>query len=522
MLTTFRSRLLGGAIGIFILLGISVLAYIRSSLQETLTSELQKRGISIARHFAVVAADPILTENRIALQLLTLDHHQHEEDIAYLFVQTPDHRLLAHTFGKRFPPALLGINQPKPGQEFRIQELHTEQGLIYDIAAPILAGELGTVHLGMSGEAIAGEVTKVTRNSCWIVIAILAAGTLLTLIFTGAMTHQIDELQQGAEELGRGNLARRLRIVTGDEIGMLAASFNRMAENLEQTTVSRDCVQELNTTLEQTVRERTRELTDANRLLQNEVAERRQAEGEIRRLNADLERRVAERTAQLESSNRELESFCYSVSHDLLAPLRHISGYSRALMEEYGPALDRQGMHYLDRLDHAGTELGVLIDDLLQLSRVNQADIHHESVDLSILATTLADQFRELAPERAVTFTIAPAVRVVGDPSLLRLVLQNLLQNAWKYTAKAPEARIEFNTAERGGHPVYFVRDNGIGFDMAHADKLFGAFQRLVRADEFEGTGIGLATVQRIIHRHGGRVWAEGEPGKGATFFFTL
>ena len=277
------------------------------------------------------------------------------------------------------------------------------------------------------------------------------------------------------------------------------------------------------------------------------VTKRRQTLAEILRLNASLERRVQERTCQLEEANKELESFSYSVSHDLRAPLRGIDGWSQALVEDYGGKLDDQAREYLAQVCGEAQRMGQLIDDLLQLSRVTRAEMRREPVDLSARAEGILADLRKHDRQRQVEIVVAPGLSATGDPRLLRLVLENLLGNAWKFTGKRAPARIEFGTvaaevtrltpppAARRPPPaeidqslltsaatVFFIRDNGAGFDMAHATKLFAPFQRLHRPSEFPGTGIGLATVQRIIRRHGGKVWAEAERDQGATFYFTL
>jgi PAS domain S-box-containing protein len=254
-----------------------------------------------------------------------------------------------------------------------------------------------------------------------------------------------------------------------------------------------------------------------------EIAERKKAQEELQRLNEELEGRVRQRTAQLEAANKELESFSYSASHDLRAPLRSIDGFGLALLEEYTDRpLDETGVDYLKRIRRATQNMGQLIDDMLKLSRVTRTPLQHESVDLSGVVSDLAGEHRKTHPERAVEMMIEADVTVEGDPVLLKIMMGNLLHNAWKFTGKKEQARIVFGTTVKDGQRVCFVKDNGAGFDMAYAGKLFGAFQRLHTSDEFAGTGVGLATVQRILHRHGGRIWAEAEVGRGATFYFTL
>jgi signal transduction histidine kinase len=269
-------------------------------------------------------------------------------------------------------------------------------------------------------------------------------------------------------------------------------------------------------------RRNERALAESNRELQAEIAERKRAEEKIRELNVELEQRVIERTAELTAVNKELEAFAYSVSHDLRAPLRSIDGFSQALLEDHADKLDANGQDHLRRVRAASQRMGQLIDDLLNLSRVTRAEMCRETVNLSDLAQTIAAELQETQPKRQVEFAITEGLVTNGDVHLLRAVLENLLDNAWKFTSKHPRARIEFGVTQIEGRPVYFVRDDGAGFDMAYADKLFGAFQRLHSRAEFEGNGIGLATVQRIIHRHGGRIWAEGLVEQGATFYFTL
>ena len=247
-----------------------------------------------------------------------------------------------------------------------------------------------------------------------------------------------------------------------------------------------------------------------------------QAREEIRRLNAGLEKRVQERTSELTAANRELESFAYSISHDLRSPLRAIDGFSHLLAEDYEDKLDHQGRDYLGRVRKAVQRMGTLIDDILELSRVTRQEMRRESVDLGRLAEELNEEIARAWPGKQPAISLPGRCLAEGDPQLLRLMLQNLLENAWKYSGRNPAPEIEFGCETLDGRQVCYVRDNGVGFDMAHAGRLFTPFQRLHKPEDFQGNGIGLATVARIVRRHGGRIWAESAPGAGATFRFTL
>jgi PAS domain S-box-containing protein len=270
-----------------------------------------------------------------------------------------------------------------------------------------------------------------------------------------------------------------------------------------------------------------------------DITARKDAEAALRQSNEQLERRVNARTAELVEANRELDAFAHSVSHDLRAPLRSITGFGQFLREECAARMDERGRHYLRHMMDAAVRMEALIEDLLQFARASRAELRRQPVDLSALVQEVARELQEGEPKRGVNFTCAPGLRAHGDSRLLRLALVNLLGNAWKYTGKVAEPRVEVGVICNNGHassdaqaslsvagrlsPVtFYICDNGVGFDMRYADRLFGAFQRLHSAAEFEGTGVGLATVQRIIHRHGGRIWADAKLNEGATFYFTL
>ncbi|MDB5873974.1 MAG: fgrK [Ramlibacter sp.] len=261
----------------------------------------------------------------------------------------------------------------------------------------------------------------------------------------------------------------------------------------------------------------------ARMVLAHDITQRRLAQEALQHVNESLERRVEERTRELAISNRELESFAYSVSHDLRAPLQVIDGFGRALLAKHAQQLDERAQHYLDRIRDNTRQMGDLIDDLLSLARVTRTEIRAEPVNLAPRAAQIVERLRQRWPEREVAVEIDDDISCSGDTGLLAVVLENLIENAWKFTARTSQARIRVGRkAGEGGENVIYVADNGAGFDMAYADKLFNAFQRLHAASDFEGTGIGLATVHRIITRHGGRVWAEASPGQGANFQFTL
>ncbi len=324
----------------------------------------------------------------------------------------------------------------------------------------------------------------------------------------------VEQTQLGLEVI----LAGEKYFIKSDRLqilNLLLSSYEAAMQKNGELIRVRDELRMFNARLEQKVRERTAALLQ-------EVNERKQAEEQVRKMNETLEQRVMERTAQLEAANNELEAFTYSVSHDLRAPLRSIDGFCRVLCEECACKLNGDEKDALKRIVAASERMGRLIEDLLGLSRMTRAEMKRQRVDLSGIARKITHVLKEAQPERNAEFVIADSLVAEGDENLITVALQNLLDNAWKFTGKSPHAVIEFGATRLDGKEVYFIKDNGSGFDMAYAEKLFKPFQRLHSTEQFPGTGIGLATVKRIVNRHGGRVWAEGEVGKGAAIYFTL
>jgi signal transduction histidine kinase len=347
---------------------------------------------------------------------------------------------------------------------------------------------LGTLYLKSDLRALSSRLRIFTLVVLLAVLGSIGVAFALSAWLQRGITQPVRALADAAQRVSETkDFAIRASVVSDDELGLLAGSFNEMLGE----------IQERDTAL-------------------------RASEARLRQLNGDLERRVKVRTAELEASNRELEAFSYSVSHDLRAPLRHIDGFADLLRRRALDGLDERARHYVETISDSAKSMGRLIDDLLAFSRMGRSEMVRTSVNLDDLVAQVRTELDADVADREIAWNISPLPNVLGDPAMLRLVLVNLLSNAVKYTRGRTPALIMVGARDEEEETVLFVRDNGAGFDMAYLHKLFGVFQRLHRAEEFEGTGIGLANVRRIIQRHGGRTWAEGALGQGATFYVTL
>jgi signal transduction histidine kinase len=394
----------------------------------------------------------------------------------------------------RYPASLPGDALPAAPQR---DGYRFEEGYVVGLEPVMETGNprLGTLYLKSDMKA----VDRTLRLSAAIAAGVMGISLLAAYFLAAVLQRRISQpilalAETAAAVSTRQDYSVRAPKLGDDELGTLTDAFNQMLGRIEDQ--SRE-LRRYATELEQRVADRTHELQERNESLRRNAAE-------------------------LLAANTELDAFAYSVSHDLRAPLRSIDGFSQVLLEDYGGQLDEAGRDSLQRVRAASQRMATLIDDLLKLARVTRSEMRTEVVDLSRIAQDIATELHRSTPEREVEFAIAQGLEARGDPRLLRVALENLLRNSWKYTAKQPRPRVEFGSADGNGERVFMVRDNGAGFDMQYADKLFGVFQRLHSAAEFEGTGVGLATVRRIITRHGGRIWAESAVDRGATFYFTL
>jgi signal transduction histidine kinase len=446
------------------------------SLRSLLGTELSTRAGILAANSTAALAFRNPEDARQVLAALRTD-----PSVVAAALYDGEDRLFA-AYPEKAGPSLVPRTPGKPGRAIEKDRLTVYQ--------PVVEGgnRLGTLYIKTDLRELDQGVRDHALVVLGAVLGSIAVAFALSTWLQRRIAQPVRTLAEAAQAVSeRKDYSIRAQTDSDDELGLLAGAFNDMLAE----------IQERDTAL-------------------------RASEGRLRQANAGLEQRVAARTAELETSNRELEAFSYSVSHDLRAPLRAIDGFSKALLEDCGDALGETGTRHLERVRGATRQMGLLIDDLLNLARLSRAEMRREPVDLAAVGNEIAASLAQTQPDRQVSFVVPPHLKAEGDLQLLRVVLDNLIRNAWKFTSKHPMARIELGQAGTNGKRTFFITDDGAGFDMAHADLLFAPFQRLHRQSDFEGTGVGLATVQRIIHRHGGRLWAEGEVDKGATFYFTL
>lgn len=463
--------------------------YEMKTFTQLLTNDLSTKADIIAQNTTAALA---FTNREDAEQ--TLSALRSQPGIRVAAVYTKDGELFAqYTVAESTsPPAHPGLDGPQFG----------ENSLW--VFRPIILNEsrVGTIYLESDLETMNQRI-----RSYGTIAALVLAGSLLIAFFLASrlergISRPILELAQSARIVSeQQEYSVRVENVAGDEVGVLGKAFNDMLTQIQERDLS---------------------LQKTNEAMALEIAERKKAETEISKLNADLEQRVLDRTTLLEAANKELEAFSYSVSHDLRSPLRHIDGFVTLLRSKNESNLDESGKRYLKIISDAAKRMGSLIDDLLVFSKMGRAEMAKGRVNVEQL---VHDVFKELESEvgtRQIEWTVDRLPEILGDPAMLKLVWTNLVSNALKYSGTREETRIHIGCEENGRETIFFVKDNGVGFDMQYANKLFGVFQRLHRQEDFEGTGIGLANVRRIIYRHGGRTWAEGELDKGATFFFSL
>lgn len=473
------------------MVGLTAAIWSSSILRDELNREVDNRILSHARGLARVGLQQVVRGDVIAALNSLGRLKSEDQDIAYIYIVDFDNDIFAHTFKDGFPTGLAELDlSAKSDSETHSLDFKSSVGLIQHLSYPLVAGTDGRLHIGINRSAIEAKIDRTQLQILGITAVVVTLGILTGFFVSRRITEPLSQLAEVAGAYGRDEHID-LNTLNGSggvtEVATLSETFKNMI-----------------------------------RLRDSAEAGRRQSEQEVRRLNAELEERVKRRTAELEAANAEMEAFTYSVSHDLRAPLRSLDGFSRILLEDCGDQVAGQAKHYLTRIRSGTKRMGDLIDDLLKLSRSTRGELQIEETDLSAIAQAVAGRLCEGDEGRAVEFRIQPGLKAVADPRFMAVILENLLGNAFKYTAKTPQPRVEFGCETRDGKTTYRVADNGAGFDMAYANKLFAPFQRLHRSSEFEGNGVGLATVNRIILRHGGTVRGEGEVDKGAVFYFTL
>ena len=461
-----------------LLLSLSALfIYDRHKILENLVNQTTILGRVIADRSTAALS---FNDSRLAAENLTALSVQPAVRLACIY---DENKMVFSSFS---PLPSYGLKCPQPLKIGR--KLFIDDSLHLTIPVMLNQKQIGSVYIVTSLYDVQARLDQYIMVAIIIVFMVSLIVYLLSMRLQRPLLTPLLQLTDAAKAIAKNkDYSIRVAKQSSDEIGVLVEAFNDMLKQIA-------------------LREQERDL----------------AERQLQQHREHLEELVAERTSELQTSNDELESFCYSVSHDLRAPLRSINGFSQALIEDYKGTLDPVGFDYLQRVRAASVRMGQLIDDLLNLSRTTRRELNVETVDVSAIAKEVANQFVNDNNQRHVDLHIEEHLMARADPHLLRILLENLLGNAWKYTSKVERPIIKFGNQRKYGRNIYYVYDNGAGFDMAYVHKLFRPFQRLHPIDEFEGTGIGLAIVERIVQRHGGRIWAESEINNGTTFYFTL
>lgn len=608
-----RSKIIFGIVGISLVTVTAMIVIVIAFIKPQLVTKLEKRGLSIAHAISSQCINPILTRKPIQLDMLFREFIKLESGVEYIYVLDANGEVTAHSFGREFPTDLKKLSPVIDRDGHGSARISAADRDIIDISVPLLDGTLGRIHVGMTVASIKSDVNEILVSFISIVALFFLSSLLMLFFLERWVIRPILKLTEASVRAGEGDLEQKVEVVSADEIGNLAAAFNKMLNSVKESRetllsekdllaesearlktiiaqsplsmaiVAMDgTIEYINSCAVETFGYQPEEIpnmdvwwqaaypdpdyrnqviarwvallekalaagsgyierreyqvtcrdgavktmlifgviiTDKVFVMFEDITTRKLAEQEVQRLNNDLEKIVAERTGELLRINRDLSSFCYAISHELRAPIARLKGLSAALLEDWAenPA---DALHCTKRIEVACNELQLVINSVLQLSRLSQAELVPKPLDLSSIARNIADSLVGENSGRMFEVLIADNVTASGDASLVRLCLENLLGNAFKYTARQPVARIEFGQDAVTGD--FFIRDNGIGFEMSHAENLFEPFTRLHLEDEFIGSGIGLATVQRIIERHGGKIRAESAPGKGTTFYFTL
>ena len=452
----------------------SFFAYDQITFRDSLVRTLSAQAEIIASNSvsAILFNDPQSASN-------TLSALKSSHNIVSAGIFTPDRRAFAE-YTKEANDAILNVPQLLPGEVESHWFRGTHLVLVREITSQ--GKRVGFVYLRADLHEIDDRLKRYALIAFAVLLVSLVAALAISAAFRRSVARPIIQLAGMAQQVSRDKDFSRRAVppAQNDELAALVSSFNEMLREIQRRDTA------------------------------------------LQEAHDELEQRVSDRTRELVAANRELEAFSYSVSHDLRGPLEALNGFSYVLLQQFGSTLDDQGRELIQHIRSSAKRMSQLIDDLLNLSRVTTSAMHTEKVDLSSLARSIMEELCRTAPERKVEFVAPAKEEAHGDAQLLRIVMENLLRNAWKYTSRHAHARIEFGRTTKAGRPAYFVRDDGSGFDARSANRLFQPFQRLHSTAEFPGSGIGLATVRRIIQRHSGEVWAEGETEKGATFYFTL